>query len=195
MRPSLHASDVVSAATRLADDVGFDAVSLSAVARTLGVQAPSLYSHVRDLAALRDGITESALRDLGARVSLAIAGRSGASALRGLAHAHRDFARASPGGWQSLQRRASEAVAGSSAARVVVELMRAVLRGYALPDEEHVHAIRLIGSTVNGFITLESLGSFDHSEPEPDVSWERTLDALDLLLRSWPVAPAEDVTR
>lgn len=27
---------------------------------------------------------------------------------------------------------------------------------------------------------------FDHSEPAPDVSWHRTVDALDVLLRAWP---------
>lgn len=192
-RNSLSATAVITAASALADDAGFDAVSLSAVARALGVQPPSLYSHVRDLAALRDGISEAALHDLGERISLAIAGLSGAPALRGFANAHRDFARASPGGWQSLQRRMGEPVARSTAAHTVVALTRAVLRGFELPDTEHVHVIRLIGSTINGFITLESLGSFDHSSPEPDMSWERTLDALDSLLHTWPVAPVDHV--
>ncbi len=189
-RPKLSTADVVDTAVMLADSAGFDAVSLSAVARTLGVQPPSLYSHVRDLAALRDGIAEAALQELGTRISVAIAGLSGGSALRGLANAHRSFAEASPGGWQSLQRRVGQSVADSSAARAVVALTRATLRGYALPESEHVHAIRLVGSTINGFITLESLGSFDHSDPGPDVSWERALDALDLLLRAWPAAAA-----
>lgn len=192
-RPKLTTADVIGVAVALADDVGFDAVSLSAVARTLGVQPPSLYSHVRDLATLRDGITEAALTDLGARISLAIAGLSGASALRGLANAHREFAAASPGGWQSLQRRAGGSVVRSNAARTVADLNRAVLRGYALPEGEHVHAIRLVGSLINGFLTLESLGSFDHSQPAPDASWERALDSLDSLLATWPV-PTDEPT-
>ncbi|OQO93890.1 hypothetical protein B1813_05075 [Saccharomonospora piscinae] len=192
-RSHLSAADVVDAAAALADDVGFDAVSFSAVARSLGVRAPSLYSHVRDLAALRDALAESALRDLSERISHAIAGRSGASALRGLANAHRALATESPGRWQALQRRVGASVVGSGAARAVVELTSAVLRGYALPEREHVHAIRLIGSAINGFITLESSGGFDHSDPAPDASWERALDALDSLLCAWP-AGADDNT-
>ncbi len=86
-------------------------------------------------------------------------------------------------------------MAGSDAARTVVALNRAVLRGYALPEEEHVHAIRLVGSVINGFINLESVGSFDHSGPEPDRSWARALEALDSLLRSWPAAADENTER
>lgn len=184
-RSPLSPAAVVDAAVLLADETGIDAVTLSAVARRLGVQAPSLYSHVRDLSALRDGIMESAFRELSARISQEIAGRSGAAALRGLADAHRALAQDSPGRWQSLQRRASSTVAQSDAARSVVTLLEAVLRGYAIGDQDRVHAIRLIGSTINGFITLESLGSFDHSTPEPEASWARVVESLDTLLLSW----------
>jgi hypothetical protein len=38
----------------------------------------------------------------------------------------------------------------------------------------------------HGYITQELGGSFDHSEPGPQQSWERILDALDALLRHWP---------
>jgi len=185
-RTKLSTADVVDAAVVLADEDGLDAVSLAAIARRLGVQTPSLYSHVRDLAALRDAMTERALGELGARISLAIAGCSGGEALHGFADAHRAFARDCPGRWEALQRRAGEAVAASQAARTVVALTSAVLRGYALAEEEHVHAIRLIGSTINGFITLEARGSFDHTNPAPDASWQRTVEALDTLLRHWP---------
>lgn len=191
-RSRLNASAVIDVAVKLADDVGFDGVSLSAVARQLGVQAPSLYAHVRDLSALRDGIAERALHDLSRRTSAAIAGRSGIAALRGLADAYRSFARESPGGWQSLQRRVGGAAVASDAARDVVDLTAAVLRGYPLPEGEYVHAVRLIGSTINGFINLEAIGSFDHSDPAPDLSWDKTVSALDVVLRAWPTEAGID---
>lgn len=187
MRPSLTAAVVVADAADLADEAGFEMVTLSAVARRLGVQAPSLYSHVRDLAALRDGVTALALGELAGRVGEAIAGRSGLPALRGYATAHREYARASPGRWQSLQRRAGEAVVRSDAARAVATQAGAVLRGYPVPPDEHVHAVRLLGSTINGFLALERTGNFDHSAPAPQESWDRTVVALDALLRAWPV--------
>src|SRR5689334_3801212 len=102
MRPPLTAATVVADAAALADEAGFGMVTLSAVARRLGVQAPSLYSHVRDLEALRDGITALALGELAERVGGAIAGRSGLEALRAYAAATRAYALGSPGRWQSL---------------------------------------------------------------------------------------------
>ena len=30
------------------------------------------------------------------------------------------------------------------------------------------------------------IGGFDHSEPSPEVSWHKTIAALDALLRAWP---------
>lgn len=187
-RESLTPGAVVAEAAALADESGLEAVTLSAVARRLGVRTPSLYSHVRDHAALLDGVSTLALADLTARVAEAVAGRSGRSALEGLTDAHRSFAREAPGRWQSLQRRTGPAVAGSDAARAIVALTDAVLRGYDIPPDDRVHAIRLLGSTINGYLTLERIGSFDHSEPAPDVSWGRTIDALDALLRAWPTA-------
>lgn len=185
-RPALTPGSVVTEAAMLADESGLDAVTLSAVARRLGVRTPSLYSHVRDHAALLDGISTVALGELAARIAEAVAGRSGRPALEGLAEAHRSFARQSPGRWQALQRRAGPAVVESDAARAIVALTDAVLRGYDIPQGERVHVIRLLGSTVNGFLALERIGSFDHSAPAPDVSWRRTIDALDALLRAWP---------
>jgi AcrR family transcriptional regulator len=186
VRAPLTATAVIAEAAALADEAGFGEVTLSAVARRLGVQTPSLYSHVRDREALLDGITALALADLADRIGAAIAGREARGALEGYATAYRTYARHSPGRWQSLQRRAGPAAVRSDAARQVVTLTGAVLRGYPVPPEEHVHAVRLLGSTINGFLALERIGSFDHSEPAPEVSWQRTLDALDALLKAWP---------
>ena len=185
-RSPLTSAAVIADAAALADEAGFDAVTLSAVARRLGVQAPSLYSHVRDREALLDGVTGLALAELAARIAEAIAGRAGRAALEGYATAYRQFARASPGRWQSLQRRARDVVVGAEAARQVVALTRAVLRGYPVPEDQHVHAVRVLGSTINGFLALERIGGFDHSEPAPEVSWRKTVQALDALLHAWP---------
>ena len=194
MRRPLSAAVVIADAAALADEEGFEKVTLSAVARRLGVQAPSLYSHVRDLEALRDGMTALALGELADRVAAAIAGRSGLAALRAYAAAYRTYAQESPGRWQSLQRRAGEAVVRSDAARNMSAQAGAVLRGYPVPQDEHVHAVRLLGSTINGFLALERTGNFDHSSPAPEVTWDRTVVALNALLRAWPVHTGTDST-
>lgn len=185
-RTPLTATTVIAEAADLADETGFDTVTLSAVARRLTVRTPSLYSHIRDRDALLDGIAALALTELATNIGKAIAGRSGREALAAFATAYRTYARTSPGRWQSLQRKTGETVAQSTAARDVVTLTGALLRGYAIPEEEHVHAVRLLGSTINGYLALERNGSFDHSDPPPAQSWTRIIDALDALLQVWP---------
>lgn len=184
-RPPLTPRSVIRAAADLADAHGLTEVTLSAVARDLDVRTPSLYSHVRDLAALRDGITVLALGELGDRASDAVAGRAGKDALRALCDAHRDYARAHPGRWESLQRRAGEAAVRSDEASRSSRAPAAVLRGYGIPESDRVHAIRLIGSFLNGFLHLEHIGSFAHSAPPADESWVLLIDRLDGLLAHW----------
>jgi AcrR family transcriptional regulator len=50
---------VLSAAVRLVDRKGVDALSMRRLAETLGVEAMSLYHHVRDKAELLDGVHET----------------------------------------------------------------------------------------------------------------------------------------
>ena len=106
-RANLSSRAVVTAAADLADEIGFTDVTLSAVARRLGVQTASLYNHVRDRAELLAGLHELALADLSDRVADAVAGTAGRHALVGLAEAQRTFAREHPGRWAALQQPAS----------------------------------------------------------------------------------------
>ncbi|GAA0588828.1 TetR/AcrR family transcriptional regulator [Paractinoplanes ferrugineus] len=185
-RANLTPAAVIAAAAELADREGFDAVSVSALARRFGVQTASLYSHVRDRSAVLDGVHVLALGELADRIAVAIGGRSGRDALVALAAAHRAYARECPGRWAALQRPAAASTVRSAAAARVVALNLAMLRGYRLPETELVHATRLLGATVNGFLALEANGSFGHRDPATDDSWHRAIDALDVAFRHWP---------
>ncbi|MDA8437795.1 MAG: TetR/AcrR family transcriptional regulator [Propionibacterium sp.] len=191
-RANLTETVVLEAASTLADDQGFEAVTMSAVARVLGVRPASLYEHVRDREALLDGVRRLALGDVATRITEGVAGRSGRAALRGLADAHRAYAAEHPGSWAALQRPASPAAAGSpeaagspDAARVA-SLTLAILRGYPVPDEHLVHAARLVGATVNGFLALSGSRAFDHRPDAVGASWTAAVDALDRALSTWP---------
>jgi len=194
-RANLTQPVVVAAAADLADASGFDQVTVSAVARTLHVQAASLYNHVRDRAELLAGVHELALDELADRIGAAVAGRAGRDALVGLAEAQRIFAREHPGRWAALQQPAAPSTVASPGAGRVATLTMAVLRGYDVPEPELVHVTRFLGATVNGFLALERSGAYAHRRPEPEVSWQRTLTALDALIRAWPPADDEGTPR
>lgn len=187
-RAGLSTERLVRAGAELADAEGFDAVTPSALARHFGVQVASLYAHVASAHELKLRVALLALDELADRAAEAAAGRSGKEALVALANVHRDFATRHPGRFAATRFPLDHAAAESSGGRRLAQLMRAVLRGYRLAEPAETHAVRLLGSVFLGFTSLELAGSFSHSAPEPQASWDETLDALDRILQSWPQA-------
>ena len=184
-RAGLSNDRVVRAGAELADQVGLDEATVSALARRLGVRVASLYSHVDGSTGLQEGIARLALDELADRVAEALAGRSGKDALVAFADAYRDYAREHPGRYAATRLRVAPDSPVVAAGRRHADLTRAILRGYHLAETDTVHAVRLVGSTLHGFTDLELSGGFDHSEPAPEESWARTLEALDATLRRW----------
>ncbi|ASW56212.1 TetR/AcrR family transcriptional regulator [Plantactinospora sp. KBS50] len=177
---------LIRAGAELADEVGFDAVTISALARHFNIKVPSLYSHVSNTRDLKIRIALSALDELADRSAAALAGRAGRDALVALGNVYRDYAREHPGRYAATRLRLDPQVAAASAGPRHAQMLRAILRGYHLTETEQTHAVRLIGSTFHGYISLELAGSFDHSEPSSQESWTRVMDGLDTLLRNWP---------
>jgi AcrR family transcriptional regulator len=158
-RVGLDAEAVVSAAAELADADGLDHLTLARLADRLGVRAPSLYVHVDGLPDLRRRLAVRGARELGAALACAAAGLAGEDALRAVAATYRDYAREHPGTYAALQVPAEDAQQ-SDAARVVVEIVVAVLRGYGLEGDEAIHGVRVVRAALHGFVSLETGGGF-----------------------------------
>ncbi|MET0446914.1 MAG: WHG domain-containing protein [Aeromicrobium sp.] len=174
---------VIATGADLADEVGFAGVTVSEIARRLGVRTASLYSHVHGSADVQTGITLLALEELADRCATAIAGRAGRDALVAFGDVYRSYATEHPGRYDAARGPLEPDVAAGSAGPRHSAMMRAMLLGYGLAPTEQTHAIRMIGSFFHGFIALERSGSFSHSSPEPQVSWDHILDTLDAVLR------------
>ncbi len=185
-RANLNEHAVLSAALALANRDGLEAVTVSSVARNLGVKPASLYSHVRDRASLFAGMHRIALGELAARIASDIAGRAGVDALIALANAHRTLAADEPGTWSILQQPAPAEVVGSDEAARVASLTLAVLRGYSLPEKDLVNGVRFVAATINGFLGLMRADAFSNRSDSPESSWTALLAAIDRALRSWP---------
>ncbi|MET1007049.1 MAG: TetR-like C-terminal domain-containing protein [Propionibacteriaceae bacterium] len=186
VRVGLTAQRLVQAGADLADEIGFDQVTLSALARQFDVRVASLYSHLAGSDDLRTRIALLALAELADRAAAAIAGRAGKDALVAFANVYRDYARQHPGRYAATQLRLDAEAAAASAGGRHAEMTRAILRGYALSGTDQTHAVRLLGSVFHGYVSLELGGGFSHSAPDTEQTWQRILDALDALLRNWP---------
>ncbi|UFS97781.1 TetR/AcrR family transcriptional regulator [Nocardia huaxiensis] len=190
-RAGLTRERIAESAAGLADEIGFDNVTLSAVARRFGVKDPSLYTHVRNLHDLRVRVALLAAAELNDRIGLAVAGRSGKDALIAFAGAYRAYALEHPGRYAATQMRMDPAeVAGEPALLRSIALTTSILRGYGLDADAGLDAGRLLRSTFHGFATLEAAGGFAHSRPT-DASWHHILEALHRTLSSWPADAGE----
>ncbi|MEW2529717.1 TetR/AcrR family transcriptional regulator [Streptomyces sp. NPDC047071] len=188
VRAGLTAESVTRAGAELADEVGLDRVTMSQVARRLGVKDASLYGHVRGLEDLRGRIALLAADEKTLRIAEATVGRSGKDALVAFANAWRDYAHAHPGRYAATQTPIPidpELAARAAGPRRAVELTYGMLRGYGLAEPDLTDAVRVLRSTFHGFVALEAAGSFAH-ERSPQRTWERALDALHTLLEHWP---------
>lgn len=186
VRAGLTTGRLVRAGAELADEAGFEQVTLSALARRFDVKVASLYSHLRNSHDLRSRIALLALEELADRAADALAGRAGKDALGAFADVYRDYAREHPGRYAAARYRLDPETAAASAGVRIAQLTRAVLRGYDLSEPDQTHAVRLLGSVFHGYVDLESAGGFSHSTPDSQASWTWILDALDALLRTRP---------
>ncbi|MFI9171756.1 TetR/AcrR family transcriptional regulator [Streptomyces lincolnensis] len=191
VRVGLTPERLTQAGADLADEVGFEEVTVSEVARRFDVKVASLYSHVRNSRDLKARIALLSLEELADRAADALAGRAGKDALVALADVYRDYAREHPGRYAAAQFRLTPAEAAASAGIRHSQMTRALLRGYDLPEPDQTHAVRLLGSVFHGYVDLELAGGFSHSAPDSQESWSRILDALDTLLRNWSAEPPE----
>jgi AcrR family transcriptional regulator len=189
-RVGLTTERLVRAGAELADEVGFDQVTVSALARRFDVKVASLYSHVENSQDLKTKICLLALEELADRVAAALAGRAGKDALTAFADVYRDYAREHPGRYAAAQLRLDARTAAASAGGRHAQMTRAILLGYDLTEPDQTHAVRLLGSVFHGYVSLEMGGGFSHSAPDTQETWSRILDALDTLLRNWPAAAA-----
>lgn len=188
VRARMTDESLIQAAAELADEVGFDNVTVSALARRIGVKDASLYSRLENARDLRVKIAVLALAELADKVADALAGRAGKDALVAFANAYRDYAKQHPGRYAAAQLDLDPATAAASAAMRHSDMTRAILRGYDLAEPDQTDAIRLLHGTFYGYVTLENTGRYDTHPRNVEASWSRALDALDAVLKNWPPA-------
>jgi AcrR family transcriptional regulator len=188
-RASINAERLTRTAAELADEIGFDRVTGSAVARRLGIKDPSLYAHIANARELKVRVALLALEEMADQAAAALAGRAGKDALVALADTYRAYAKKHPGRYTASRFELDAATAAGSAGPRHAEMMRALLRGYDLPEPDQTDAVRFLGGAFHGYVSLEMAGGFRHTPRDADASWAWVLDTLDFALRNHPGRP------
>lgn len=191
-RAGITPDRLTAAAADLADEVGFENVTLSALARHFGVKDASLYSHVKNLQELRSRVALLAGGEMIDRIAVAVAGRAGKDALAAFAGAYREFALERPGRYAATQIRIDQSlIADSPDLRRTAEITYGMLRAYGLEEPDLTDAVRLLRSTFHGYCALEASGGFG-APRDVQKSWQRAIDALHVTLQNWPRDEAAD---
>ena len=176
-------------AARIADESGFETLTLAAVAHDAGVALPSLYKHVEGLDGLRLRIAVLAVRELGDVLARATVGKSGRDALRAMATAYVTYAREHPGRYAATLRAPDpNDEEHTTASDAVLHVVYAVLQGYRLSGNALIDATRSVRSALHGFAALEAAGGFGMPR-DVNRSFAWMVDALDRAL-SAPASPA-----
>jgi AcrR family transcriptional regulator len=158
-KKNIDLQQIVQTAVALADENGFESVTLADVAGKLGIRIPSLYNHINGLSGLRYEMSLWGARQLADVMRRAAVGKSGEEAIISVCHALRAFALAHPGIYATTQRAGNQPEL-KAIQEEAVDVLLAVIQPYGFSDDDQLHAIRAVRSGVHGFIDLEVSGGF-----------------------------------
>ena len=166
---------VLDTAAGLADEHGFENLTLAMVAGELGIRSQSLYSHVEGIDGLREGLALRAQALLADELRDAAMARTGVAALRSVVRALADFASDHPGLYRASLRPPEASPEMRTANEHTVAPLMAVLESFGLEGEDLQHHYRIIWSSVHGFVTLRQAGLL-RWPADPEASFELLLD-------------------
>lgn len=182
-RAGLDTATVVAAGAALADEVGAADLTMGALAQRLGVRPPSLYKHVASQDDLERRIAALALDEITDAVGLAVQGLAGREALSAAMRTFRRQVVEHPGrylvGFGLAPRTDDEPLARARVRQQ--EVVGAVLRAYAVPAQDVVHAQRAIRSVMHGFASIQAANGFQLGV-DVDDSYAWLVDLLDRVL-------------
>jgi AcrR family transcriptional regulator len=184
-RAGLTTDQVVAAAAALADEIGFNAITLAELADRLGVKPPALYKHVDNLADLQHRIAALAMSEFGDAAGDALQGKAGLDALTALFAALRSYVERHPGRYSATigaQFHGEDDPLFIAGLRMITSI-RAVVSGYGIKSDDLDHAIRTLRCTLHGFAVLQAVDGFQWSN-DPDESFTWMIKFADAGLRA-----------
>ncbi|MEC5148515.1 TetR-like C-terminal domain-containing protein [Cryobacterium sp. GrIS_2_6] len=184
-RVGLTRDRVAEEAAVMADEVGLNSLTLAALAARLGVRQPSLYKHIDSMAGLHRDIAVHAKRDMGEVLARASVGRSGADAISAMSHAYRQWALQHPARYEAANRMPAPGdLEDEAVSLAIIQLISDVLTAYHLEGDDAIDAIRAFRSTLHGFISFETGGSFAMSA-DINRSFDRLIHGFIVALTQW----------
>lgn len=177
-RKNIDLERVVQTAIEIANEQGYEAVTLALVAEKLEIRVPSLYNHVAGLPGLRYQMRLWGTKQLTDQLRRAAVGKAGKDAILSVAKAYRAFAQQYPGIYaMTLRAPNADETELAIVAAEVLDIVIAVLQPYGLSDDDMLHAVRGFRSISHGFVDLDTAGGFGMAL-DKDESFRRLVEAF-----------------
>jgi AcrR family transcriptional regulator len=174
----LDHEQVVGAAERVVDEVGWDQLTMAALAGALGTTGPSLYNHVASLEALRGELQQRTMRRLGEELVGAALARSGREGFLALAAAYRAFVRRHPNRYDGATRAPVDRNGMWAASARANGALLAVVRSYGVEPDDALVAQLGAFAALHGVVTLEVSG-FLGDAVDPDELYDTVVAAVE----------------
>jgi AcrR family transcriptional regulator len=156
-RKRLDRAAVLSAAEMLVDRDGSEALTMTALAKGVGVKVSSLYNHVPSLDALRGELQNRTMRELGMLLRNEAMGKTGDTGLRALANTLRDFARTHPGRYGLAMSEPRDPDGFTEASADAMAAFAAIIRSYGIDDVSLDLQVSAFAA-LHGAIVLDNAG-------------------------------------
>lgn len=171
-RRRLDRATVLSAAETLVDRDGSEALTMTALAKAVGVKVSSLYNHVTSLDALRGELQNRTMRELGTLLRNEAMGKTGERGLRALAQALRDYARTHPGRYGLAMSEPHDPEGFTEASADAMAAFAAIIRSYGVDDVSLDFQVSAFAA-LHGVIVLDNAGFLTGS-----LDGDRTFDLV-----------------
>ena len=183
-RQGLNREIILRKAVDLINKDGYSNLTLAALAAEFNVKPPALFKHYKNLDGLKESLTLYGISILKQCLQDALTGKAGEHAVAAMCHAYRNFARSNTGLYQAIQPyyfRKNKTI--EDAAMQIMIIMTRVLDGFNIEQENYIHLLRVIRSSLHGFVVLEFDFGFGVTG-SIDLSFEHQINSLIALIKS-----------
>jgi AcrR family transcriptional regulator len=184
-RQGLTKGIILEEAVRFINERGYKELTFTVLAAQLIVKPPALFKHYKSLDALKESLTHHGIKKLREKLQDSVTAKSGEQALEALCHAYRNYAKINRGLYQAIQ----PAYFGRNkeieqAAMQLMGIIISVLKGFDIADKDLIHPLRIIRSSLHGFVVLEI--EFGFGMPgNIDVSFGYLINSIIFMIKSF----------
>ncbi len=181
-RTKLSRESVVDAAAVLVDRDRWQQLTMTALARVLGVQGPSLYHHVGGVEGVLAEVQVRAQADLSDCLQRAAMGRIGRDCFRAMAQAMGGYAMEHPGLYELAQSEPMDAVRVHVASEPSRAALTAVIESFGIPDPS-LDLLLTCLAPLHGVLVLARSGAIG-APKQRDAIYRRVTDLVILMLEN-----------